>query len=88
MINSVGEQGALVRQADLALANALAANRRAGNGRSETDILDSLLRLVTVDETGQPARLEVDYQHCPRRYGESWMPSSLAVFGARHHFGS
>jgi WD40 repeat protein len=60
-----GVQGALIRQADLALAEALAANRRADNGRSRTDVLDSLLRLVTVDERGQPTRLDVDYQQLP-----------------------
>ncbi len=60
-----GVQGALTRQADLALAEALTANARASNGRSETDVLDSLLRLVTVDETGQPTRLDVDYQQLP-----------------------
>jgi WD40 repeat protein len=60
-----GVQGALTRQADLALVEALAANRRADNGRSRTDVLDSLLRLVTVDETGQPTRLDVDHQQLP-----------------------
>ncbi|MGH3777734.1 MAG: TIR domain-containing protein, partial [Pseudonocardiaceae bacterium] len=60
-----GVQGALIRQADLALADALAANVQAGNGRSRTDVLDSLLRLVTVDEMGQPTRLDVDYQQLP-----------------------
>ncbi|HEV7451599.1 MAG TPA: hypothetical protein VGO16_09490, partial [Pseudonocardiaceae bacterium] len=60
-----GVQGALIRQADLALAEALTTNQRAGNGRNETDVLDSLLRLVTVDETGHPTRLDVDYQQLP-----------------------
>jgi WD40 repeat protein/energy-coupling factor transporter ATP-binding protein EcfA2 len=61
-----GVKGALIRQADLALVNAMAADQRAGNGRSRTDVLDSLLRLVTVDETGQPTRRDVDYQQLPR----------------------
>ncbi|HKR48300.1 MAG TPA: TIR domain-containing protein, partial [Pseudonocardiaceae bacterium] len=60
-----GVQGALIRQADLALTDALTANQRASNGRSRTDILASLLRLVTVDEIGQPTRLDVNYQKLP-----------------------
>jgi len=60
-----GVQGALTHQADLALADALTANTRAGNGRNRTDFFDSLLRLVTLDETGQPTRREVDYQQLP-----------------------
>ena len=55
-----GVQGAVIRQADAALADALAAG-----GRRRTDVLDALLRLVTVDEVGQPTRLEVDYQQLP-----------------------
>ncbi|HEU0129064.1 MAG TPA: hypothetical protein VFQ48_10735, partial [Pseudonocardiaceae bacterium] len=50
-----GVHGALIRQADTALDDALAANQRTGNGRGRTEVLDSLLRLVTVDETGQPS---------------------------------
>ena len=57
-----GVQGAVIRQADAALADALAAG-----GRRRTDVLDALLRLVTVDEVGQPTRLEVDYQQLPLR---------------------
>ena len=60
-----GVQGALTRQADQALADALAANLRADNGRSRADVLDSLLRLVTVDELGQPTRRDIDYQQLP-----------------------
>ncbi|MEO7195001.1 MAG: TIR domain-containing protein, partial [Pseudonocardiaceae bacterium] len=60
-----GVQGALTRQADLALTDALAVNARVGNGRNRTDVLESLLRLVTVDETGQPTRRDVDYQQLP-----------------------
>jgi energy-coupling factor transporter ATP-binding protein EcfA2 len=60
-----GVQGALIRQADFALADTLAGNRQAGNGRSRTDVLDSLLRLVTVDDMGQPTRLEVEDQQLP-----------------------
>jgi hypothetical protein len=47
------------------LTDALTASTRAGITRSDTDVLDSLLRLVTVDETGQPTRLEVNYHHLP-----------------------
>ena len=60
-----GVQGALTRQADHALADALAANLRTGNGRSRADVLDSLLRLVTIDEMGQPTRRDVNYQQLP-----------------------
>ncbi|HET9255398.1 MAG TPA: TIR domain-containing protein, partial [Pseudonocardiaceae bacterium] len=60
-----GVRGALIRQADLALAEALAANQRAGNGRGETDVLGSLLRLVHVHEPGRPTRLDVDSQQLP-----------------------
>jgi hypothetical protein len=56
-----GVQGAVTRQADAALADALAAG-----GRHRADVLAALLRLVTVDEVGQPTRLEVNYQQLPR----------------------
>ena len=56
-----GVQGAVTRQADAALAASLAAG-----GRRRADVLDALLRLVTVDEVGQPTRLEVDYQRLPK----------------------
>ncbi|MCA1682067.1 MAG: hypothetical protein LC700_02825, partial [Actinobacteria bacterium] len=60
-----GVHGALIRQADDALEDALATNQRAGNRRARTEVLDSLLRLVTIDETGQPTRLDADYQQLP-----------------------
>jgi energy-coupling factor transporter ATP-binding protein EcfA2 len=60
-----GVQGALIHQADQALTEALAANARAGNGRNRADALNSLLRLVTVDEIGQPTRCDADYQQLP-----------------------
>lgn len=60
-----GVRGALIRQADLALADAIRVNARANNERNRTNVLDSLLRLVTVDERGQPTRLDVDYQQLP-----------------------
>ena len=46
-----GVQGALIRQADTALRDALAAG-----GRSSDAVLHELLRLVTVDEENEPAR--------------------------------
>ena len=49
-----GVRGALVTQADQALAEA-----RAIAGRSDDDVLRGLLRLVTVDADDQPARLRV-----------------------------
>ena len=55
-----GVQGALVRQADAALGEALAAT-----GRSEEQVLAGLLRLVTVDELGRPARWRVPRQELP-----------------------
>lgn len=48
-------QGALIRQADTALQNATKAS-----GRSEADVIASVLELVTVDEDGQPTRRVVD----------------------------
>jgi WD40 repeat protein len=49
-----GVQGALIRQADAALAEAMAAG-----GRHEDDVFGALLRLVTVDEQGRPTRWRV-----------------------------
>jgi WD40 repeat protein len=46
-----GVQGALVRQADAALAEAQAAT-----GRGRNEVIAGLLRLVTVDEHGRPTR--------------------------------
>jgi WD40 repeat protein/energy-coupling factor transporter ATP-binding protein EcfA2 len=50
-----GVQGALVRQADAALAGA-----RGASGRSAGAVMSGLLRLVTVDEQGRPTRWRVD----------------------------
>ncbi|MEV6325428.1 TIR domain-containing protein [Nocardia sp. NPDC051787] len=49
-----GVRGALVRQADVALAEARAATRL-----TDTQILDVMLRLVTVDEQGVPTRARI-----------------------------
>ncbi|MGH3755906.1 MAG: hypothetical protein ACRDRP_25145 [Pseudonocardiaceae bacterium] len=46
-----GVQGALARQADAALADATTAT-----GRRREEVITGLLRLVTVDEQGQPTR--------------------------------
>jgi WD40 repeat protein len=50
-----GVQGALTRQADAALADALAVS-----GRSREEVITGLLRLVTVDEQGRPTRWRVN----------------------------
>jgi WD40 repeat protein len=55
-----GVRGALVTQADKALAEA-----RAVAGRTEDEILRELLRLVTVDADDQPARLRVPVADLP-----------------------
>ena len=49
-----GVQGTLTRQADVALAEAMA-----GGGRSRDQVIGSLLGLVTVDEQGRPSRWRV-----------------------------
>ena len=49
-----GVQGALTRQADAALADAVAAS-----GRSREEVIAGLLRLVTVDKDGRPSRRRV-----------------------------
>jgi WD40 repeat protein len=49
-----GVQGALARQADEALAEAIAAS-----GRRREEVIAGLLRLVTVDEQGRPTRWQV-----------------------------
>ncbi len=49
-----GVQGALTLQADAALAEAMTAS-----GRSQDDVIGSLLRLVTVDDQGRPTRWRV-----------------------------
>ncbi|OLT06305.1 hypothetical protein BJF90_17770 [Pseudonocardia sp. CNS-004] len=56
-----GVRGALTRQADAALADAV----RAG-GRDRDDVLAGLLRLVTVDEQGNPTGWRVDRSELPR----------------------
>jgi uncharacterized protein YjiK len=56
-----GVQGALTRQADAALAEALAAG-----GRSRQEVLAGLLRLVTVDEQGHPTRWRVNREELPQ----------------------
>jgi WD40 repeat protein len=55
-----GVQGALTRQADAALADAMQAE-----GRSRDDVLAGLLRLVTVDEQGNPTSWRVDRSELP-----------------------
>jgi WD40 repeat protein len=55
-----GVQGALTRQADAALAEALEAG-----GRSREEVLAGLLRLVTVDEQGHPTRWRVNREELP-----------------------
>ncbi|WP_222270309.1 nSTAND1 domain-containing NTPase [Modestobacter marinus] len=54
--------GVLVRQADAALADALAAG-----GRSREEVIRELLRLVTVDEQGRPTRWRVPRDELPRQ---------------------
>jgi WD40 repeat protein len=55
-----GVRGALTRQADAALADAVQAE-----GRSRDDVLAGLLRLVTVDEQGNPTSWRVDRSELP-----------------------
>ena len=55
-----GVQGALVRQADAALADATAVT-----GRGREEVLAGLLRLVTVDEQGRPTRWRVSRDELP-----------------------
>ena len=55
-----GVQGALARQAELALADATAAS-----GRDRTEVVRDLLRLVTVDEQGRPSRLRIRRAELP-----------------------
>jgi WD40 repeat protein/type II secretory pathway predicted ATPase ExeA len=68
-----GVQGALIRQADAALADACAAS-----GRSADEVLGGLLRLVTMDEQGHPTRWRVDRDELPEP-----MRSELDPFIAR-----
>jgi WD40 repeat protein/energy-coupling factor transporter ATP-binding protein EcfA2 len=55
-----GVHGALTRQADAALADAL----RAG-GRSRQEVVAGLLRLVTIDEQGRPTRWRIPRDDLP-----------------------
>jgi energy-coupling factor transporter ATP-binding protein EcfA2 len=55
-----GVQGALTRHADAALAEAVN-----GGGRSREEVLDGLLRLVTVDEQGRPTRWRIPREDLP-----------------------
>lgn len=55
-----GVQGALTRQADAALAKAIAAS-----GRSHEQVIAGLLRLVTVDEQGRPTRWRITHAELP-----------------------
>ena len=55
-----GVRGALIRQADAALADAMAAT-----GRSQAAVIATLLRLVTVDEQGRPTRWQVTRTDLP-----------------------
>lgn len=55
-----GVQGALIRQADAALADAIAAG-----SRSREQVIAGLLRLVTVDEQGRPTRWRVHRAELP-----------------------
>jgi WD40 repeat protein len=55
-----GVQGALIRQADTALADALAINHR-----TRDQVMAGLLRLVTVDEEGRPTRWLIDQNELP-----------------------
>jgi energy-coupling factor transporter ATP-binding protein EcfA2 len=55
-----GVQGALTRQADAALAEAIAAT-----GRGREQVIGGLLQLVTVDEQGRPTRWRVPRDELP-----------------------
>ena len=57
-----GVRGALISQADAALADAMAAS-----GRTCDQVIAGLLRLVTVDEQGRPVRWRVDRDELPER---------------------
>lgn len=60
-----GVKGALTRQADAALAEAIATGRR-----DRSQVIDGLLRLVTVDEHNRPAR---------RRVASSTLPEAVTA---------
>jgi hypothetical protein len=59
-MTSLGVQGALTRQADTALSEAIAASHR---GRRE--VIAGLLRLVTMDDQGRPIRWRVPRDELP-----------------------
>jgi WD40 repeat protein/ABC-type uncharacterized transport system YnjBCD ATPase subunit len=59
-----GVQGALTRQADAALAEAVATT-----GRRREEVIAGLLRLVTVDEQGRPTRWRVPRVELPEPVG-------------------
>ncbi|MDT7840983.1 nSTAND1 domain-containing NTPase [Streptomyces justiciae] len=68
-----GVQGALTRQAEAALAEAMAAS-----GRVREEVLAGLLRLVTVDENKNPTRRHVRRDDLPEP-----VPTELDAFVAR-----
>ena len=73
-----GVQGALTRQADAALAEAVKAG-----GRTRDQVIADLLRLVTVDEQGRPTRWRVRRDELPE-----YVAAELDAFVARrltHH---
>jgi WD40 repeat protein/energy-coupling factor transporter ATP-binding protein EcfA2 len=57
-----GVQGALTRQADAALADAVTAS-----GRHRDEVIAGLLRLVTVDERGRPIRRRIPKTQLPKQ---------------------
>ena len=68
-----GVQGALARQADAALADAMSAT-----GRGREQVVKELLRLVTVDEQGRPTRWRVHRDELPQP-----VAAELAAFVTR-----
>jgi WD40 repeat protein len=68
-----GVRGALIREADAALTDAIAAG-----GRSREQVIAGLLRLVTVDEQGHPTRW-----WSPRAELSAPIPTELDAFVAR-----
>ncbi|HEX2301615.1 MAG TPA: toll/interleukin-1 receptor domain-containing protein, partial [Pseudonocardiaceae bacterium] len=68
-----GVQGALTRQADAALADAIAVG-----GRRHQEVIAGLLRLVTVDEQGRPTRWRINRDDLPTQ-----VVSELDAFVAR-----
>ncbi|HEX4100925.1 MAG TPA: TIR domain-containing protein, partial [Pseudonocardiaceae bacterium] len=62
-----GVRGALTRQADAALAEAMRAS-----GRSHEQVIAGLLGLVTVDEQGNPTRWRVSRDELPNQVATEW----------------